>query len=193
MFVDISFATQANWISNLAITDTLVSLAWNENRARPCSFRCSGVIYLKQKGSKCCKMDALVSPKRKDILGYLAATRALFQYQIRRLILRSRNISKPWDLYSELSDHSEIIQAPQQHCCRRACQISKRYEHFNTRSRAFETLRDLTIRHLMGYWKGVQCSGAKASVAVELTWYQWLSARLQYLQCISNEDTTFLN
>ena len=32
-----------------------------------------------------------------------------------------------------------------------ACQISKRHEHFNARYRAFGTLRDLTIRHLIGY------------------------------------------
>ena len=29
-----------------------------------------------------------------------------------------------------------------------------RYEHFNTRSRAFKTSRDLTIRRLIGYWNG---------------------------------------
>ena len=31
---------------------------------------------------------------------------------------------------------------------RLACQISKLYEHFNLRSRAFETLRDFMMRHL---------------------------------------------
>ena len=35
---------------------------------------------------------------------------------------------------------------------RGAQQISKRYENFNTRSRAFESLRNLTIWYLMRYW-----------------------------------------
>ena len=38
-----------------------------------------------------------------------------FQHPIRRLIVRSRKVSKPWDLYLELSDRSEIWQAPGQH------------------------------------------------------------------------------
>ena len=77
---------------------------------------------------------------------------ASFQYPIRGVIVRSVKVSKLRDLYLELSDRTEIWQAPRQHCCRRACQISRQYEHFNTRSRAFETLRDLTIRRLIGYW-----------------------------------------
>ena len=83
-------------------------------------------------------------------------SRALFQYPIRRLIIRSRRVSKPWDLYLELSDRSEIGPAPRQQRCRSACQISKRYEQFNPQSRAFETWRDLTIRHLIRYWNGAQ-------------------------------------
>ena len=46
------------------------------------------------------------------------ATGALFQYQIRRLTIRFRKISKPSHLYLELFDRSEIWQAPRQHCCR---------------------------------------------------------------------------
>ena len=60
----------------------------------------------------------------------------------------------PRDLYLESSDRYEIWQAPRQHCCRGACQILKWYQHFNTQSRAFETLRDLTIRRLIVYWNG---------------------------------------
>ena len=78
----------------------------------------------------------------------------LFQYSIRRLIVRSRKVSKPRDLYLELSDRSEIWQAPRQHCCRCACQISKRCDNLNYQSRGFETSRDLTIRRLIGYWNG---------------------------------------
>ena len=51
---------------------------------------------------------------------------------------------------------SEIWQATRQHCCRGACQISKWYEHFNTRSRGFETLWGLTLRRLIRYWIGLQ-------------------------------------
>ena len=54
-------------------------------------------------------------------------TWATFQYPIRRLTVRSHKVSKPRDLYLELSDRSEICQAPRQQGCRSACQISKRY------------------------------------------------------------------
>ena len=57
-----------------------------------------------------------------------------FQYPIRSLIARSREISKLRDLCLELSDRAEIW------CCRGACQISKRYDNSNYRSR----LRDFT-------------------------------------------------
>ena len=33
---------------------------------------------------------------------------------------------------------SEIWQAPWQHCCQDACQISERYDHYNIQSRGFE-------------------------------------------------------
>ena len=79
---------------------------------------------------------------------------ALFQYPIRRLIVRYRKVSKPRDLYLGLSDRSEIWQAPRQHWCRCACQISKRCDDLNYQSRGFETSRDLTIRRLIRYWNG---------------------------------------
>ena len=81
-------------------------------------------------------------------------TWTLFQYSIRRLIVRSRKVSKPRDLYLELSDRSEIWQAPRQHCCRCAYQISERCDNLNYQSRGFETSRDLTVRRLIGYWNG---------------------------------------
>ena len=59
------------------------------------------------------------------MLRVLATGRAPFQYPIRRLNVRYREVSKPRDLYVELSDRSEIWQAHRQHCCRCACQISK--------------------------------------------------------------------
>ena len=78
------------------------------------------------------------------------------QYPKRRLSVRSRKVSKPRDLYLELSDRSEIWPALRQQCCRCACQISKRYYNLKYHSRGFETLRDLTIRRLFGYWDGAQ-------------------------------------
>ena len=80
--------------------------------------------------------------------------RAPSQYPKRRLSVRSRKVSKPRDLYLELSDRSEIWQALRQQCCRCACQISKRYDNLKYQSRGFETLRDLKKRRLFGYWDG---------------------------------------
>ena len=81
-------------------------------------------------------------------------SRAPSQYPKRRLFVKSRKVSKPRDLYLELSDRSEIWQALRQQCCRCACQISKRYDNSKYQSRGFETLRDLTKRRLFGYWDG---------------------------------------
>ena len=91
------------------------------------------------------------------------ATWAPSQYPKRRLFVRSREVSKPRDLYLELSDRSEIWQALRQHCCRCACQISKGYDNLKYHSRGFETLRDLTKRRLFGYWDGAldQCMTEK--------------------------------
>ena len=78
-------------------------------------------------------------------------TRALFQYPIRCLIVRSHKVLKTRDLYSELSDYSEIWQ-----CCQHACQISKQYDNLNCQSHGFETSRNLTIRRLIRYQNGAQ-------------------------------------
>ena len=86
----------------------------------------------------------------------LEENRGPFQYPIRRLIVRSCKVSKPWDLYLELYDRSEIWQAPRERCCRRACQISKRCDNLNYWSRGIETSRDLTIRRVLGYWNGAR-------------------------------------
>ena len=85
--------------------------------------------------------------------------RAPSQYPKRRLSVRSRQVSKPRDLYLELSDRSEIWQALRQQCCRCACQISKRYDNLKYQSRGFETSQDLTKRRLFGYWDGAQVAG----------------------------------
>ena len=83
-------------------------------------------------------------------------TRAPSQYPKRRLSVRSRKVSKPRNLYLELSDRSEIWQALRQQCCRCACQISKRYNNLKYQSRGFETSRDLTKRRLFVYWDRAQ-------------------------------------
>ena len=93
------------------------------------------------------------------ILGICAVkqmNRALFRYPIRRIIVRSRKVSKPLDLYLELSDRSKICQEPQQHCCWCDCQISKQYFDLNYQSRGFQTSRDIMIRRLIRYWNGAQ-------------------------------------
>ena len=81
---------------------------------------------------------------------------ALFQYSIRRLILRSLEASKPQDLYLELSCRFEIWQAPRQHRCRSACQISKWCSILKYQSCGSATTQDLTIRCVIGYWNRAQ-------------------------------------
>ena len=67
---------------------------------------------------------------------------------IRSLIVRSGEVSKPLDWHFELSHRFEIWQAPRQQC------FSERLDNSYYKSRGFETLRDLTIRRLIGYWNG---------------------------------------
>ena len=72
--------------------------------------------------------------------------RGPFQYAIRRLIVRSRKVPKPWDWLFKLSHRFEILTG--------VCQISKRSHNSKHKSRGFETSRDLTIRRLIAYWNG---------------------------------------
>ena len=110
----------------------------------------------------CCVEGKLIRRRviKEAVVSYREAavtrTRAPSQYLKRRLFVRSRKVSKPRDLYLELSDRSEIWQALRQQCCRCACQISKRYGNLKYQSHGFETLRDLTKRRLSGYWDGAQ-------------------------------------
>ena len=91
-------------------------------------------------------------------------TKALFYNPIRRLIIRSREVSKPRDWQFKLSDRFEIWQAHRQRCCRCACQISKLLDKSKYKSRGFETSRDLMIRRLIGYWNGAQNTAAMALI-----------------------------
>ena len=72
---------------------------------------------------------------------------------------------KPRDLCLELSDRSEMLQAPRQQYCRSACQISKGYGHSNYQSPGIEASRDLMIRRLIGYWN-------RALVFKIVGWYE---------------------
>ena len=107
------------------------------------------------------------------------AARAPSQYPKRRLSVRSRKVSKPRDLYLDLSDRSEIWPALRQQCCRCACQIAKRYDNLKYRSRGFETSRDLTERRLFGYWDGALCP-VRASL-----WISWLFVKLEDLHVVT--------
>ena len=67
--------------------------------------------------------------------------------------MRSREVSKRY-WYVEWSDSSETWLAHWQHCCRCAYQTSKRCDNLIYKSRSYETSWDLTLRCLIGYWKG---------------------------------------
>ena len=64
-------------------------------------------------------------------------------------ITRSRKASKPGDLRIRLFCRFVIRQESRQQCCRGTCQITKRYDHLNTYSRSFDTLRYFMIRCLI--------------------------------------------
>ena len=117
--------------------------------------------------------------------------RVPFQYQIRRLIVRSREVSKPRDWYLELSDGPEIWQAPQKHCCWGACQISKRYDNSNYQSRGFETSWDLTTRRLIWYWNRAQDLNWVITVPVDVLTHN--SANHLQAQCWLQSYLCFLH
>ena len=63
------------------------------------------------------------------------------QYRIRHLMVRSQTVSMVRDKWLEFLNYSDIWHTSRQHCCWGACQMYKRYEHFNTRARAIEAVR----------------------------------------------------
>ena len=73
-----------------------------------------------------------------------SATRDPFQYPLRQTSYRKISNQQDWVL--ECCYRFEIWQAIRQLCCRDACQISKRLENYDHRSRA---LRNLTITRLI--------------------------------------------
>ena len=66
-----------------------------------------------------------------------------------RLTAGSREVSKPPDL--NFPNRSEIWQASRQRCCRGACQISERYDHYISQSYSIKTSSDLAVRRLTAY------------------------------------------
>ena len=88
--------------------------------------------------------------------GHLAIkskTRPPFQYPIRRFIVRSR--VKSWSREIGIASLWNL-----QHYYRGACQIAKWSYNSKYQSRGFETLWDLTVRRLIGYWNRVQVFAA---------------------------------
>ena len=82
--------------------------------------------------------------------------RAPFQYLMKHLVLKSHQVTKPWDWGFKSSHHLEIWQAHRQQCCWGASQISEQLDNSKYESCAFKTLQDLTMKHIIGYWNGVQ-------------------------------------
>ena len=84
--------------------------------------------------------------------------RALFEYPLGHLIVRSRKDLKPQDFYLELDDRSEIWHSPWQQCCWGACQILKWCHNSKYQSLCFEISQDLMIRRLIRYCNRTQVS-----------------------------------
>ena len=83
-----------------------------------------------------------------------------FQYQKRRLIVRSCEVSKPPDWHFKSLHHFEIWQAHRQQCCWGACLISEQSDNSKYKYCGFETSWDFRIKHLIWYWNGLLSSSA---------------------------------
>ena len=90
-------------------------------------------------GFSCSGWQAIAVP-----VGAAAVIWVPSQYPKRRLIVRSREASKPRNWYFKLSYRFEILQAHRQQCCRIACQISERSDNSKYKSRDFMRSCDKT-------------------------------------------------
>ena len=84
--------------------------------------------------------------------GVDACVQGPVSFPIRRLIVTSREVSKPRDWQLKLSQCFEIWQARRQHCCGSAYQISERKYNSEYKFRGVVTLHDITIGRLIKYW-----------------------------------------
>ena len=105
----------------------------------------------------------------------------------------SREVSKSRDSGLDFSNPSGIWQAPRQQCCRNACQMSERYDHYSIKSRGFETSRDRTVRRPPAYqWieaqKAIKSCGAKWNHAWWRHQMETISALLAL--CVGNSPVT---
>ena len=75
-------------------------------------------------------------------------------------------------------NHSITFKFDRQHFCQGACQISKWLVNPEHKSRDFESLQDLTIRHLIRYWNGAQVSWQSIHLLIglpALTHWGWVT------------------
>ena len=101
---------------------------------------------------------------RQEMMSAKCKTRATFWYPIRRLIVISRKASKARNLVLNCSYLFDIWQALRQQCCRVVCQTSEWSDNSKHKSHGFETLRDLIITRLIGYWNRAQLSYLMSSL-----------------------------
>ena len=138
--------------------DTSLSSKLSPNRQLICLFKSSVenllyIVYINDIQLKTFMGYSVVLLFLVDVLSLLNGVEyslsqvlGLYSLSRRRLMARSREISKSRNSTVNLSNRSEIQQVPRQRCGRNASQISKRYDQYNTQSHGFEILRDLAVR-----------------------------------------------
>ena len=82
--------------------------------------------------------------------------------------VRFCKVSKPRGWALKRSHSSEILQAILQQCCRDACKISERYDHFNTQFHGFET-------NFLGKTSYCQAGDVALSYGMLISQSGWLS------------------
>ena len=114
----------------------------------------------------CCNFEfsvgvALLVVKTKN-LGPVSLSDKTSYYKISQSLNAMRSV---------LSDHSEIWQTHQQHCCRCACQISKHCNNLNYQS-CFQTSWDLMPRCLIRHWNWALLSSLMTNLIQQTcTWF----------------------
>ena len=111
---------------------------------------------------------------------------ALFEYPIRRLVVRSREDWKPRDVCLELSYRSGISQAPGRQYCRNTRLISQRCDNSNYQFQVFEASRNLMIRRLIEYWNGALVISLFIRINGNSFKNELLAPELQISQCLDH-------